>query len=92
MVSDACGLGRKQRGEIAEQLAAVSENEQRLILATGSYIGEGFDDARLDTLFPPCPSHGKERSSSMWAAFIAYTTTSGSSRCTTTLPVWDISA
>jgi superfamily II DNA or RNA helicase len=25
--------------------------EQRLILATGSYIGEGFDDARIDTLF-----------------------------------------
>jgi superfamily II DNA or RNA helicase len=49
------GLGRKQRREIAEQLAAVSENEQRVILATGSYIGEGFDDARLDTLFLGMP-------------------------------------
>lgn len=49
------GLGRKQRREIAEQLAAVSENEQRVILATGSYIGEGFDDARLDTLFLAMP-------------------------------------
>lgn len=49
------GLGRKQRREIAEQLAAVSENEQRVILATGSYIGEGFDDPRLDTLFLAMP-------------------------------------
>ena len=26
-----------------------------MILATGSYIGEGFDDARLDTLFLTMP-------------------------------------
>jgi superfamily II DNA or RNA helicase len=45
------GLRSKQRRAIAEQLAAVQEGEQRVILATGSYIGEGFDDARLDTLF-----------------------------------------
>ena len=49
------GLGRKQRKAIAEQLAAVGETEQRVILATGSYIGEGFDDARLDTLFLATP-------------------------------------
>jgi superfamily II DNA or RNA helicase len=49
------GLGRKQRRAIAEQLAAVPETEQRVILATGSYIGEGFDDARLDTLFLAMP-------------------------------------
>ena len=33
----------------------VPEGEPRVILATGSYVGEGFDDARLDTLFLAMP-------------------------------------
>jgi superfamily II DNA or RNA helicase len=49
------GMGRKQRREVASALAAVPDDEQRIILATGSYIGEGFDDARLDTLFLAMP-------------------------------------
>lgn len=49
------GMGRKQRRTVSEALAAVPGGEQRLILATGSYIGEGFDDARLDTLFLAMP-------------------------------------
>lgn len=49
------GMGRKQRLEVNERLAAIPESEPRLILATGSYIGEGFDDARLDTLFLAMP-------------------------------------
>ena len=49
------GMGKKQRRETAASLAAVPENESRVILATGSYIGEGFDDARLDTLFLAMP-------------------------------------
>lgn len=49
------GMGKKQRRTTAAALAAVPETESRVILATGSYIGEGFDDARLDTLFLAMP-------------------------------------
>jgi superfamily II DNA or RNA helicase len=49
------GMGRKQRRSVSEVLAGIPDAEQRLILATGSYIGEGFDDARLDTLFLAMP-------------------------------------
>lgn len=49
------GMGKKQRRETAAAIAAVSENDSRVILATGSYIGEGFDDSRLDTLFLAMP-------------------------------------
>ena len=49
------GMGKKQRRATADALASVPEDESRVILATGSYIGEGFDDARLDTLFLAMP-------------------------------------
>jgi len=49
------GMGAKQRRKVVEQLAAIPDGEERLILATGRYIGEGFDDARLDTLFLALP-------------------------------------
>jgi superfamily II DNA or RNA helicase/very-short-patch-repair endonuclease len=45
---------RKTRSLMAE-LAAVPDDEERVLLATGRYIGEGFDDARLDTLFLTLP-------------------------------------
>lgn len=32
-----------------------SNDEERLVLATGRYLGEGFDDSRLDTLFLVMP-------------------------------------
>ena len=48
-------MGKKQRKETMEQLEAVPQNTPRVILATGRYIGEGFDDARLDTLFLAMP-------------------------------------
>ena len=49
------GMGKKQRQALAERLAAIPADEGRVILATGKYIGEGFDDSRLDTLFLTLP-------------------------------------
>lgn len=49
------GLSAKQRRGARDQLATIPDGEERLVLATGRYIGEGFDDARLDTLFLALP-------------------------------------
>ncbi|PWG61616.1 TOTE conflict system archaeo-eukaryotic primase domain-containing protein [Spiribacter halobius] len=49
------GMGVRQRRETRDRLAAIAEDEERLILATGRYVGEGFDDRRLDTLFLAMP-------------------------------------
>jgi superfamily II DNA or RNA helicase len=49
------GMGRKQRRLIQDQLDDVPDGEPRVILSTGRYLGEGFDDARLDTLFLTLP-------------------------------------
>jgi len=49
------GRSAKRRRDDLNQLAAIPDNEERLVLATGRYIGEGFDDARLDTLFLALP-------------------------------------
>jgi superfamily II DNA or RNA helicase len=49
------GMGRKELRAVADRLATIPEREPRVLLATGRYIGEGFDDARLDTLFLTLP-------------------------------------
>ncbi len=49
------GMSKKQRQTVTDRLAAIPHNEARVILATGKYVGEGFDDPRLDTLFLTLP-------------------------------------
>ena len=49
------GLTARKRKEAMERLASIPCDEERLVLATGRYIGEGFDDTRLDTLFLTLP-------------------------------------
>ncbi|MFY8049158.1 MAG: TOTE conflict system archaeo-eukaryotic primase domain-containing protein [Erythrobacter sp.] len=48
------GMSATER-RVSETALHVPDNEERLILATGRYIGEGFDDPRLDTLFLTMP-------------------------------------
>lgn len=50
-----CQGGVRNRKAVKEQLAAIPDEEERLVLATGRYVGEGFDDRRLDTLFLTMP-------------------------------------
>jgi superfamily II DNA or RNA helicase len=49
------GMSARERRDVIAQLTSIPDNEERLIIATGRYIGEGFDDARLDTLFLALP-------------------------------------
>lgn len=55
-------MGKKKITEIQEILKETDENNKpRIILATSSSIGEGFDDKRLDTLFLTMPVSWKGR-------------------------------
>lgn len=49
------GMGKKQREATRDRLAGIPSEEDRVVIATGKHIGEGFDDPRLDTLFLTLP-------------------------------------
>lgn len=49
------GMGKKQRREALNAIENISDGEEKIILATGRYLGEGFDEKRLDTLFLTLP-------------------------------------
>ena len=48
------GMSARNR-QLASAAMRVPDDHERLLLATGRYLGEGFDDARLDTLFLTMP-------------------------------------
>jgi superfamily II DNA or RNA helicase len=49
------GMGKKQRQQLLAKIANIPKDEPRVIVATGQYLDEGFDDERLDTLFLALP-------------------------------------
>ncbi len=49
------GLGRRALAAAMAELSGIPSGEPRVVVATGRFIGEGFDDARLDTLFLAMP-------------------------------------
>lgn len=49
------GRSSKERDAIREEMKAVSENETIVLVATGQYIGEGFNYPRLDTMMLTMP-------------------------------------
>jgi len=49
------GKGTKESREILQRITDTPADKQLTLVATGKYIGEGFDEPRLDTLFLTMP-------------------------------------
>lgn len=49
------GMGVKKTSSMMNEINSIPDTESFVLVATGSYIGEGFDEARLDTLFLAMP-------------------------------------
>lgn len=55
------GLGKRARQAVADAIAARDPDDGIILVATGSYLGEGFDWPELDTLFLAFPLAFKGR-------------------------------
>ena len=56
------GIGKKLLKEYDKRNASIDDNnDNKIIVSTGSYIGEGFDDSKLDVLFLTMPISGETR-------------------------------
>jgi superfamily II DNA or RNA helicase len=49
------GLSARERKQALRLAATPDDGRERVVLAIGKYVGEGFDDSRLDTLFLAMP-------------------------------------
>src|SRR4051794_14514230 len=77
-------MGARQRAAATERLALVEAGPPLLVVATGHFVGEGFDCPALDTLFLAGPISFKGRLVSTPDGSFELIQASRLQRCTTT--------